>query len=142
MVHLCKTILGIQPYNIHDFNVELIKKCKKWEIIFEDESFTLKMVSCTPEFADEQHYLLSPTGEIEPSLYLFQIEQHVDGEDRPPHFLAKIELSEADMKELKAVKKAAKKAIKRAITETLLFKDLPAVIESSSSAAESTSEEE
>ncbi|KAK7576437.1 hypothetical protein V9T40_012723 [Parthenolecanium corni] len=141
MIHLCKTILGIQPYDVHNFNVELIKKCKKWEIIFEDQSFTLKMVLCAPASEDGPRYLLSPTGEIEPSLYLFHLELNVYGEERPPNFEAKIVLSEADMKELKAVQKAAKEVIKRAVVDAFLSRNSESE-SSSSSAAEHIYEEE
>ncbi|KAK7576435.1 hypothetical protein V9T40_012721 [Parthenolecanium corni] len=95
-----KQTLGyLQRFNVHALDETSIKKCEKWEIVFEDESFSLRMVFCVPESEVDSRYLLSPTGEIEPSLYVFNW-QHPD----LPNLVAKILLSNADMWEVKALK--------------------------------------
>lgn len=105
--HLCRTILDSEKYKISNINEREIKKCRKQNLDLSGESYSLKMVACVPQSAQDKLYLLSPTGEDQPTLYLFELEK-TEGEQNTDrlHLMAKILLVDSDLKEIKRIKRA------------------------------------
>lgn len=81
-----------------------MKKCKRQKIELSEGFYHLNMVACEPQSATDKLYLLSPTDEDKPSLYLFSWEKTGKGPNNDHlHLEAKILLLEADLKKLKQV---------------------------------------
>lgn len=129
--HLCKTILSSEKYKVNVFTSG-VGKCRKQEILDSGEIYSLNMVACVPLSDEKKLYFLSPTGEVQPSLFLFLREK--TGEEPNSydfHLKAKIILSDSDLQELKHLKKEDTRRKWRkfddALTGWLKYKRVPNV---------------